>query len=1158
MNVIFVSESSGSAEKRVRAVLDRYATRIGSATWVAAFTEEGLDDVRRELRAVASKSTSVACHRVVSRREIRLAWIVGSRKLFNRNGEIRVHETRTGILYEDQEPTAPQRILSFLVMLAGLFHDLGKSNAGFQLKLRNPKPEADDIRHELVSVLMLNQVLDFEHLSDDGQWLEALVKGERWAKLKDAELFDLSKVSSNRNDALIFFPKVEKTPLLYALCWLVVSHHRLPSYDAGFDFTGKNHLRELEGNKKLPGKYAKLGRLEKNPTNSTVLPQTGASPTLTPNTVDTAVIPADGSPESRLQGCPQPRRPWSLGSGDPPIDGHNLNLTVLSLKSEQQGSDQNSPPWKQQAFKERAAKLAKRLQTLLAEETALPSLDAVMLFGRLGFQMADHKISSADECVKDVTVDKETPGLFANTIKKSNCPPLFRQGLGVHLTKVSEEAGQTLQLLFGLEKRLPHIAYEDLPEPLLGTGTDPRFRWQDDAARRVRQIEGIAEAGFFGVVMAGTGSGKTIGCPKIMAAASDGLRLVYASALRSLTLQTGSALRDDLGFGKDAMAVVVGSELVKKLYDLQQHDKKSFDYEEEGMESAGFDQEFELDGGGDFDFDPKLEALLKQLFKEQKVRDFLTVPVLSATLDSIMKSADARRGSHLAHALRVLSSDLILDEIDLYSPEDLAAVGRLVFQTGLAGRKLAIASATIPPPVAKHLFAAYWQGCQQHAGLFGKPFPVHAGWFAEDCADNKVLPCGSTDIFDAAHAGFVQTRLDRLQTLEPRRRVRRFAQPDTLIKDALFGAVFEACLELHSAHFIMDEKTGKRVSIGAVQWGRVSTCMDFSLYAARREAGEVAHFLVCHHARFFLAVRNEVEWHLDDMLRRKIDPNRPLQNKFIRDALEKTQCQDVMVIVSTTLESTGRDHDFDWGVVEPVSARTVVQFAGRIHRHRTGLDADNLIVMGYPMRRIEKPSADACYCKPGPEETLDEGARKYRLVSHEAAEVLPVTVIDAGLSIRDYGPFEKTIFRAGQLAELEQLVMDNWLADGLARDYLGQPRKRLGSYPAETYKFRRTQQQLLYWMDENDEWQVCQDGEFERSESVWDRVELIKEVPEERFLLRHGVRLATLYDGIIEKLHESDRPAMRCLLSGINLPCYERGNEIPEIRFHGLLGLDKE
>jgi CRISPR-associated endonuclease/helicase Cas3 len=1116
MNVIFVSESQGKAEKRVRKVLDRYAARIGSATWIAALTEEGLEDVRRELREGASKSTAVACHRVSSRREIALAWIVGSRKLFNRKGEIRVHETGRGLLYEDREPTPRQRVLCLLAMLAGLLHDLGKANAAFQAKLRSDKPRADAARHELVSVLILRRALAFEKLEKDEDWLARLADGDGWAALQGQALFEPWDAGNGKSgvvnaNAALPFPDPNKTPLLFALCWLMLSHHRLPYFN-GHEYAGKHYLES----KKSVG--------------------TGAN----------ARAKADENAAVDIASCAK------LAENAPDAD----------------------IPWKQGEFRSQAGKLAKRLRVMLADlPDAAPSLDAVMLYGRMGFQMADHRISSADEAIPYESGNSplSAPGLFANTIRINKIAH-FRQRLPDHLLRVGAEAGKTVQLLYGLGKRLPCIALEDLPERLRVASVDPRYRWQDWAANAARETEGIAEAGFFGVLMAGTGSGKTIAAPKIMAAASEGLRLVYASALRSLTLQTGAALREDIGFGPEQMGVIVGSELAKKLFESAQEERKRAareqetpaDWEAEGVEAAEFDEAFELvGGGGDWETDPRLEELLRDLFKGQpKTRRFILTPVLSATLDSIMKIADARRGGHIAHGLRAMSSDLILDEADLYGVEDLVAIGRLAFQVGLAGRKLLISSATLPPPLAQALFAAYRRGYVEHCALFDKPLRVYAGWFADgaqaqDCV--KLIACAEEAAFAAAHREFAEALASRLQSLPPKRSIRRFAEPGALTEEALFAAVFEACLELHRAHHTADAKTGRRFSIGAVQWGRVRPCIDFARYAANRAAEEgVEHFILCHHARFFLAVREAIEQDLDAMLRRKDDPDKPLQHKRIREILESGAAADVVAIISTTLESTGRDHDFDWGVAEPTSARTLVQFAGRIRRHREieAGAADTLIVMAYPLRHIENRGANRpSYRWPGPETLAEAGKAAYRLAGPLAKDALGESAVHAGWSIREYPALvaAESVCRARTLAELEQQKLRDILGAGLAEGYLdGDARRRLACNSAEKYRFRRSEKQCLFWLDEDGYWRACENPADGASVAAWDRESTIGEVKRERFLLRHGDAANALHEKALHDLGERDGPVMRGLLLGISLDARKAG----KIRFHPLLGLD--
>jgi CRISPR-associated endonuclease/helicase Cas3 len=40
------------------------------------------------------------------------------------------------------------------------------------------------------------------------------------------------------------------------------------------------------------------------------------------------------------------------------------------------------------------------------------------------------------------------------------------------------------------------------------------------------------------------------------------------------------------------------------------------------------------------------------------------------------------------------------------------------------------------------------------------------------------------------------------------------------------------------------------------------------------------------------------------------------------------------IVVATPVEEIGRDHDFDWAIIEPSSSQSIVQTAGRVNRHR--------------------------------------------------------------------------------------------------------------------------------------------------------------------------------------------------------------------------------
>jgi len=73
-----------------------------------------------------------------------------------------------------------------------------------------------------------------------------------------------------------------------------------------------------------------------------------------------------------------------------------------------------------------------------------------------------------------------------------------------------------------------------------------------------------------------------------------------------------------------------------------------------------------------------------------------------------MQASEQLRGGHyIVPTLRLLSSDLILDEPDDFSESDLPALSRLVHLTGLYGGRLILSSATLQPDQVQGLFTAY-------------------------------------------------------------------------------------------------------------------------------------------------------------------------------------------------------------------------------------------------------------------------------------------------------------------------------------------------------------------------------------------------------------------------------------------------------------------
>jgi len=72
----------------------------------------------------------------------------------------------------------------------------------------------------------------------------------------------------------------------------------------------------------------------------------------------------------------------------------------------------------------------------------------------------------------------------------------------------------------------------------------------------------------------------------------------------------------------------------------------------------------------------------------------------------------------------------------------------------------------------------------------------------------------------------------------------------------------------------------------------------------------------------------------------------------------------LFVVLATSVAEVGRDHDYDWAIVEPSSMRSIIQLAGRIQRHRKCVPQDyNIHILGknFKVLKGEKPA----YCRPG-------------------------------------------------------------------------------------------------------------------------------------------------------------------------------------------------
>ncbi|MGL5251137.1 MAG: type I-F CRISPR-associated helicase Cas3f, partial [Enterovibrio sp.] len=87
--------------------------------------------------------------------------------------------------------------------------------------------------------------------------------------------------------------------------------------------------------------------------------------------------------------------------------------------------------------------------------------------------------------------------------------------------------------------------------------------------------------------------------------------------------------------------------------------------------------------------------------------------------------------------------------------------------------------------------------------------------------------------------------------------------------------------------------------------------------------------------------------------------------------------------VATPVEEVGRDHDFDWAIIEPSSFRSIIQMAGRVRRHRDGeVLSPNIGLLQYNFKGF-KGEAERVFNHPG-----YETDSVTQLVTHDLTQLI--------------------------------------------------------------------------------------------------------------------------------------------------------------------------
>lgn len=948
MNVLLISQCHKKALTETRRIIDQFAERCGDRTWQTVITAQGLETLRKLLRKTARKNTAVACYWTHGKNNTELLWIVGHRNAFNPQGRVPTNRTQRNILRKtDEDSWQFSQSLQILSVLAALLHDLGKSSAGFQKKLQGHDLglKGDPYRHEWISMRIFQAIVG--KAKTDAEWLGFFADfgafEQQYPDWQQDIVKDGIDANSYSNYAWANLP-----PLAQAVGWLITSHHRMPFYDDNDGEENRSIVQALE-------RYLK-------PVNGWVLNS----------------FQPQGSPEKTA-----------------------LFWRFDSMVTDSRSWRKSMSRWALRALNDNH----------LAKQQSFAFFDPLMMhLARMSLMVGDHTYSGLAR--HDKYGDKNFQ-LYANTEKINDFTPAgtMRQRLDEHLVGVAKHAEKFSQLLPRIADSLPGIGEH---KGFKQHTTHEGFTWQNKAYELALTLREKSQTqGFFGINMASTGCGKTLGNGRIMYGLSDinkGARFTMALGLRVLTLQTGQEYQQRMKLADDDLAILVGGQSVIDLFNLYQTSPESGEpqplkaidlnvYQQEKFEvftqallknyGAGSESAMEFEDGYVHYDSPIEDHHLGSVIRDNKAKKLLYAPVVTCTIDHLIGATEtARAGKFIVPMLRLLSADLILDEPDDFNLEDLPALARLVNMAGMLGSRILLSSATLPPDMLVGLFEAYRAGRKiwnRHHGI--QTQPIVCTWFDEhaplhvDCEDNAQ--------FIDANDKFVTRRVARLEQGPIVRQADILPLAVTPQKNINYHQLAQDVLSgikiLHADHQQTCPNTGKNVSFGLIRLSNINPLVELAQALYQSDGLEDTDIHLCtYHARQLLALRSDLEHQLDQILNRH-QAEAVFDLNPVASVLQKSTAKNVIFIVlATPVAEVGRNHDYDWAIVEPSSMRSIIQLAGRVKRHRPEpVTKANLLIMSTNIRALKQgrnlgEKQVPVFCRPGFE------TRETKLVSPKA------------------------------------------------------------------------------------------------------------------------------------------------------------------------------
>ncbi len=465
------------------------------------------------------------------------------------------------------------------------------------------------------------------------------------------------------------------------------------------------------------------------------------------------------------------------------------------------------------------------------------------------------------------------------------------------------------------------------------------FIWQNNSTKEMLKSSKENDNPNLIILGAKTGAGKTRMALRLMIELNKEkeLRLNVLLGLRTLTTQTAVNYREMLDIHDDMLALIVGEN------DLILEDKQ--EEIDENNDNFNNDDNFLLENGT---IDNRLSKYILLGANSIKKQKLISTPIVISTIDYLITGADWRKSKHLFPQLRLMSSDLIIDEVDMYDDKQLAHILKLVYLTGLFGRNIIATTATISPVLAEEIKKYFYRGVQDYnnyRGINNRQINVH--YLSDIYNKSDILEDENYSFFEKNMVEASKNLVDEIHKIK-------------IVKNnGLTENILNYILQLHQINLCKTDKFN--YSIGLLRVQEVKQGFDILEFLLRDdnifffEEKKIKVNFIFYHARLLLAVRKKIELELDKALYRKSNQDNFLNSNIFKDNFTDGYDDYITIVIASPVEEVGRDHDFDWGLIEPSNSRSIIQSIGRINRHRQrNITKPNAYVFDEMFKNIKK------------------------------------------------------------------------------------------------------------------------------------------------------------------------------------------------------------